>query len=449
MQTSINDRPLTGRTILRFAHAHESGGGTERYLDDVDRALLQRNAMTIVRLGLTDKQVPEGPFVERAGLGTLVRHFLPTIPTTPGKSAVRDTTWRSWLKRVIRDQILYNPLAWKIGTEKWLRSHRLLLRSGEAVAAGAATAALLKKWPVDLIVLHFFGGGDADEILAEARHRGLAVGILNHYSNDRFLNLPIRKHAMLADGVAGVNGIDVPKYLEGHFTNLSDGIDIEFFRRSQARPVQSAPSSPIILLPARITPEKGQMDLLRAGATLIKSGTPCSVVFAGRVDSPLFVDELRKEAARLKVSEFVYFPGALNAEELRDWYAASAVVALPTYHHEGLGRALVEAESMEVPVIAYAIGGVPEGLVNGRTGHLVKLGDTDGLSQKIAELINDAHLRRTMGLEGRQFAETRFSLEALAERHEAFYGQLMAHSTNVPVRGDSAHPCSVTPSSSQ
>ena len=56
---------------------------------------------------------------------------------------------------------------------------------------------------------------------------------------------------MLANGVAGVNGLGVPRYLRGRFTNLSDGIDTEFFRRANARPLADPPSHPIILLPAR------------------------------------------------------------------------------------------------------------------------------------------------------------------------------------------------------
>jgi len=50
--------PLDGVTILRFAHAYGSGGGTERYLDDLNRALLARNAMTIVQIQLSHASVP-------------------------------------------------------------------------------------------------------------------------------------------------------------------------------------------------------------------------------------------------------------------------------------------------------------------------------------------------------------------------------------------------------
>ncbi len=49
MKADPTSRMLDGRAILRFAHAFESSVGTERYLDDLDHAFLERNAMTIAR----------------------------------------------------------------------------------------------------------------------------------------------------------------------------------------------------------------------------------------------------------------------------------------------------------------------------------------------------------------------------------------------------------------
>ncbi|MCX6954322.1 MAG: hypothetical protein NTV51_19395, partial [Verrucomicrobia bacterium] len=66
------DTPLHGRTILRFAHAFESGGGTERYLDDLDHALLARNAMTVVRLHLTRRPPGFAPTEQAIGRGRLI-----------------------------------------------------------------------------------------------------------------------------------------------------------------------------------------------------------------------------------------------------------------------------------------------------------------------------------------------------------------------------------------
>ena len=79
---------------------------------------------------------------------------------------------------------------------------------------------------------------------------------------------------------------------------------------------------------------------------------------------------------------------------------------------------------METPVVAYAIGGTPEAIVDGVTGYLVRAGDVDGLTRKLAHLLADPDERQRMGRAGRQSAETHYSLAAVAGRHESFYLEL-------------------------
>jgi glycosyltransferase involved in cell wall biosynthesis len=259
--------------------------------------------------------------------------------------------------------------------------------------------------------------------------------MLNHFSNDRFLHLAIRKHATLADAVAGVNGLDVPRYLDDRFTNLSDGIDTRFFHSANAGPLPDAPAGPIVLLPARVIREKGQMDLVRAVSLLRKSGILCSVVFAGRADDAGFIDELRREIAEAGLGESARFLGNIGIQDLRDWYAASSVVAYPTYHHEGLPRVVLESQAMGVPVVAYASGGIAEGILPGKSGFLLPPGDIQGLTMRLRELLSSSPMRLSLGTCGRLEIEKRFSLPALADRHEQFYVKTISdfHSTAAPV----------------
>ena len=418
---------LDGDTILRFAHAYESGGGTERYLDDLDRALLERNAMTIVRLHLTRRSSSYN-CEETIGRGRLVRIALPVLPGDDCHPNTAENHLRFRLKRALRDWILYNPLVWRTVGARWTASLRLPQQPGQAVGAGTAAAGVFRGRRVNLTVLHFFGGADADEVMTAAKKSRVPIAILNHFSNDRFQHLAIRKHAMSANGVAGVNGLGLPRHVRDRFTNLSDGIDTGFFQRACARPLGKSPAQPVIFLPARIVREKGQLDLVRAAALLHLSGVECCLAFAGREESSGFVNELRQTIAQTGLNERVHFLGNLTLEELRDWYAASTVVALPTYHHEGLPRIILEAQAMGVPVIAYNTGGVADGIASGRTGYLLPTGDTPGLANRLRELLVSPSLRASMGADGREAAETRFSLAALAKRHERFYTQVIAAS---------------------
>ena len=110
-----------------------------------------------------------------------------------------------------------------------------------------------------------------------------------------------------------------------------------------------------------------------------------------------------------------------NDLELLKWYRAAAVMAFPTYHDEGLSRVLLESQAMKVPPVSYISGGTPGGIIDGKTGFLVKKGNVSGLARRIEELIRDEGRRKQMGENGRAFIKEQFSLTALGSRHVKFY----------------------------
>ena len=416
---------MDGTTILRFAHAFETGGGVERYLDDLDQMLLQRNAMTIFRLYLASDRRQLAERVESIGRGQLVKVPLPLADNEGVQVAADNDDHGSAMKRIFRDHVLYNPALWRLGVEKMFLQRPIPRRSGQAVGAGAKVAEILKRQRVDLMALHFMGGSDSDEIIQEARRAQVPFVVVNHFSNDRFLHLSIRKHATLANAVSGVNGLDLPRYVRQKFHNVSDGIDVDFFQTRLAKPAIAGDRPPQILLPARVLRSKGHLDLVRAAQALKRQGVPFRIAFAGRTDSEDFVQQLRKEITQAGLDGDIEFLGSLSIERLRDAYAASAMVALPTYHHEGLPRCILEAQAMNLPVVAYATGGLAEGLIHGETGYLVDTGDLSGFVARLEQLLRRPELRQRMGEAGRSLVEQRFSLEALASRHENLYGKFL------------------------
>jgi glycosyltransferase involved in cell wall biosynthesis len=245
--------------------------------------------------------------------------------------------------------------------------------------------------------------------------------MVHHVSNDRLAGHSMRQQVSRVDGVAGVCGVDVPPYLQQRFVNLSDGIDTEFYQRANSAALLRSDSRPILFLPARITPTKGQADLLKVAAELKRRGIVTTVVFAGRIDSPEFETELRETAKRARLAESVEFVGQLGPDQLRNWYAASRVLVFPTFHHEGLPRILIECQAMGLPPVVYDIGGTSEGLLDGRTGFLIPPGDVRRMTDMVETLLKDDYMRNAMSKAGRQFVEERFSLRSLAERHEDFY----------------------------
>jgi glycosyltransferase involved in cell wall biosynthesis len=256
---------------------------------------------------------------------------------------------------------------------------------------------------------------------------GIPYIFLNHFSNDAFTNVSIREQLIDAVGIAGVSGFAVPRWLKGRFCNLSDGIDTEIFNPVNARPLGIETNIPIIIYPARITRVKGQSDLIKAYVKLRNGGLRAKVVFAGRTDSTEYEKELKELVRKKGLMDDVLFIGQLNTEELRDWYGHSSVMAFPTYHQEGLGRITVEAQAMKVPPVAYIIGGTPEGIQDGKTGFLIRKGDIQAFTERLRELLTDETKRKTMGEEGRRFVEEKYSLDALAQRHEEFYLKVLSN----------------------
>jgi glycosyltransferase involved in cell wall biosynthesis len=425
-ESAIPDRgALDGRTIVRFAHAYSSGGGVERYLGDLDSSLLKRNAMTIIRIFFADS-TDSRRSSETLGRGTLLKIPLPLADYGSPQVSSEEVRSAAHFKAWFRNVVLYNPAIWALFTSRKLERWTIPRRPGEVLGGGLAVRAIYQERDVDLTMLHFFGGSDAEEIIDESRNANVPFALLNHFANDRFLNLAIRKHVMRASGISGVSGTQVPSYLKAKFCDLSDGIDVEFFVATKGK-VRSLPSQlPLVLLPARIVRSKGHLDLVKAVAMLRDGGIGCNVGFAGRSGTPDFDCELRREISAARLEDCIHFLGELSVEGLRDWYKTASVVAFPTYHHEGLPRVLLEAQAMRVPVVAYSTGGTSGGMISDKTGFLLKTGDIQGLADNLRILLKDHLLRSTMGLEGEKLVRQRFSLKSLAERHEEFYLRVMS-----------------------
>jgi glycosyltransferase involved in cell wall biosynthesis len=201
--------------------------------------------------------------------------------------------------------------------------------------------------------------------------------------------------------------------------NLSDAVDTDFFAPEKALPLRRD-ARPTILLPARVGPGKGHRDLIAAGCILRGAGADFALCFAGAVESESLHQELRWAVVDEGLQGRVRFLGQVSAEEMRDLYAQSSVVVLPSYS-EGLPRVLLEAQAMEKPVVAYNCGGTGEALLPDKSGFLLDKGNVEDLASKAGLLLRDEARRLRMGELGRKFVARQFGVPALVERHERFY----------------------------
>jgi D-inositol-3-phosphate glycosyltransferase len=152
-----------------------------------------------------------------------------------------------------------------------------------------------------------------------------------------------------------------------------------------------------ILTVARLVERKGIEDLIRAlprvpGADLVVAGGPP----AGRLAVDPYAQRLRRLAAELKVSDRVRLLGAVPAQEMPAWYRSSDVVAATPWY-EPFGLSPLEAMACGVPVVASAVGGLTDTVVDGVTGDLVPPRDPRALGTALRQLLGDDMRRVAYG----------------------------------------------------
>ena len=101
------------------------------------------------------------------------------------------------------------------------------------------------------------------------------------------------------------------------------------------------------------------------------------------------------------------------------------VIVIPS-EWEAPSIVLLEAMAAARPVIAFAVGGIPEAVVPGETGILVPHCDVAALSSQVLALLHDPARRRRMGAAARRHVEMHFSLRTSAEQFLRLYGQLIS-----------------------
>jgi glycosyltransferase involved in cell wall biosynthesis len=168
---------------------------------------------------------------------------------------------------------------------------------------------------------------------------------------------------------------------------------------------------------ARLIPGKGHANLLEAHRAAVKRGPRLRLLIAG--DGPLR-QAVERDAAR-SPDDTVRILGYLG--DMRAFMNACDVLAFPTEPAlgEGFGLAALEAMACGRPVVATAVGSLPEVVAMGETGILVKPGAVDELTAALLELAEDARLRTKLGARAQERARIVFSVQAMVQRTLAVY----------------------------
>ena len=270
----------------------------------------------------------------------------------------------------------------------------------------AYAASKLRRVPI-VTTLHGWIGNSARRRLMNA----LDVFIVRRFDRVIAVSAPIRDR--LAAGGVSAERLHL----------LHNAIVIERYRRTGSRGSLAALlgrpiGAPVIATIGRISPEKGQMDLIEALAVVAKLGYQVSAVLAG--DGPSR-ERLARRIRDLGLEGSVHLPGYVSQPQRI--LEETDLMVLPS-HTEGLPNAALEALAMEVPVLATRVGGTPEVVTDGETGRLVEPRSPDALARSIIEFLTDPAPWKRMAKRGREQVEAQFNFQKRTDMLEAIYLEL-------------------------
>ncbi|MDQ3689128.1 MAG: glycosyltransferase [Chloroflexota bacterium] len=221
---------------------------------------------------------------------------------------------------------------------------------------------------------------------------------------------------------------------------LPPGVDHAVFSsgpRPAARAALGHPGERVLLFVGRIQPLKG-LDLAVRTLAEIDDATLWVVGGPSGTDGPSEMDKVKRLADTLGVAERVLFLPPQPHHHLAGYYRAADVCLVPS-RSESFGLVALEAAACGTPVVASAVGGIPEVVVDGETGLLVPVElslddpmspvDPDRFERNLAGAINalmaDAATREVMGRAARKRAAERFSWDRIAAETVDLYRSLL------------------------
>lgn len=165
----------------------------------------------------------------------------------------------------------------------------------------------------------------------------------------------------------------------------------------------------IILYAGRILKEKGLDVLVDAFNEVIKYDKSVILVIAGYGNYYL---NLKQKTEKFKN---IYILGEICHNDVLNFINASTIVVNPSSYPEGLPTILLEAGILKKPVIATAVGGTKELIIDNENGYLVETNNPDKLCEAILKILNDESKASELGLNFYEYIKNKFSWEKIIE----------------------------------
>lgn len=176
----------------------------------------------------------------------------------------------------------------------------------------------------------------------------------------------------------------------------------------------------IVLHVSGLASWKGSDIVLSISKRILKRRRDVSFVFIGR--GPL-KEKLVKESKKIDESSYIFLEN-ISDDELIKWYNLADVFVLPSYY-EAFGMVLAEAQACGTPCVSTKVGGIPEVVIDNKSGFLVEYGDWKSLEEKIIYLLENPKIAKRMGKYGRKHITKNFGIEKVCKKLYELYNSLL------------------------
>jgi glycosyltransferase involved in cell wall biosynthesis len=352
-------------------------------------------------------------------VGVEVRVFAPSAPGYPASDAVEGVpVERFRYAPASLETIAYTgTMAGALGS--W--GGRLAL-GGLVAASSTAARRAVRGWRADVVHAHWWfpsGLAAASPVL----RGGVPLVITMHGSDVRLAAGVAAARSLFAGVTARAARVTaVSRWLCAQAVAMAPALRCDVGPMPAAThlfsPDAAAPRDGWLFV-GRLNAQKGIAHLVRA---LARQRHPERLTVVGDGPDAAALDALATELG--VASRITWRRAIVPQSELADFYRRARALVVPSID-EGLGLVAVEAMLCETPVVAFASGGLPDVVVEGRTGWLVPPGDVDALAATLDRVVTAPELAE-LGREGRSAALATFAPEMVAARYRDVYAHAIA-----------------------
>jgi glycogen(starch) synthase len=187
------------------------------------------------------------------------------------------------------------------------------------------------------------------------------------------------------------------------------------------QPTELPFTPPVLLCIGRLQSDKGFDLAIRTFARLRDRGVVAKLTLAG--DGPE-KGRLVALARDIGIAGQIEFPGWVMPDQVGALINTATMVVMPSRWPEPFGLVALQAAQMGRPVVACAVGGLPEVIDHGVTGVLVAPDDEQAMADAIEKILSDAPAARRMGESARRQARTKFDFSALVDAYENLFAEV-------------------------